>query len=131
MSWGRPSGRSGSCSSARCRRRGARRSCAARYAPGRWDRTRAISRHSRIRRRWRRSHVSSDRLEGVALVTGGGRGIGADVARELAAAGMKVVVTARTAEEVEAVANEIGGGGVAGGGAHPAGGSAGGRGARE
>jgi 3-oxoacyl-[acyl-carrier protein] reductase len=53
--------------------------------------------------------VSSDRLEGVALVTGGGRGIGADVARELAAAGMQVAVTARTAEEVEAVANEIGG----------------------
>jgi 3-oxoacyl-[acyl-carrier protein] reductase len=53
--------------------------------------------------------VSSDRLEGVALVTGGGRGIGADVARELAAAGMHVAVTARTAEQVEAVAREIGG----------------------
>ena len=50
-----------------------------------------------------------DRLEGVALVTGGGRGIGADVARELAAAGMQVAVTARTAEQVEAVAQEIGG----------------------
>jgi 3-oxoacyl-[acyl-carrier protein] reductase len=52
---------------------------------------------------------SEDRLEGVALVTGGGRGIGADVARELAAAGMQVAVTARTAEQVEAVAAEIGG----------------------
>jgi 3-oxoacyl-[acyl-carrier protein] reductase len=52
---------------------------------------------------------SEDRLEGVALVTGGGRGIGADVARELAAAGMQVAVTARTAEQVEAVAREIGG----------------------
>jgi 3-oxoacyl-[acyl-carrier protein] reductase len=52
--------------------------------------------------------VSSDRLEGVALVTGGGRGIGANVARELAEAGMQVAVTARTAEEVEAVAEEIG-----------------------
>jgi 3-oxoacyl-[acyl-carrier protein] reductase len=49
-------------------------------------------------------------LEGqVALVTGGGRGIGADVARELASAGMKVAVSARTAEQVEAVASEIGG----------------------
>ena len=53
--------------------------------------------------------MPSERLEGVALVTGGGRGIGADVARELAAAGMQVAVTARTADEVEAVASEIGG----------------------
>jgi 3-oxoacyl-[acyl-carrier protein] reductase len=53
--------------------------------------------------------VSSDSLQGTALVTGGGRGIGADVARELAAAGMRVAVTARTAEQVEAVAAEIGG----------------------
>jgi 3-oxoacyl-[acyl-carrier protein] reductase len=49
-------------------------------------------------------------LEGqVALVTGGGRGIGANVARELTAAGMRVAVSARTAEQVEAVAAEIGG----------------------
>jgi NAD(P)-dependent dehydrogenase (short-subunit alcohol dehydrogenase family) len=49
-------------------------------------------------------------LEGqVALVTGGGRGIGANVARELAAAGMRVAVSARTREQVEAVAQEIGG----------------------
>jgi 3-oxoacyl-[acyl-carrier protein] reductase len=53
--------------------------------------------------------VSSERLEGVALVTGGGRGIGAGIARELAAAGMHVAVTGRTAEQVEAVAAEIGG----------------------
>jgi len=53
--------------------------------------------------------VSSDRLEGLALVTGGGRGIGANVARELAAAGMSVAVTGRTAEQVEAVATEVGG----------------------
>jgi NAD(P)-dependent dehydrogenase (short-subunit alcohol dehydrogenase family) len=50
-----------------------------------------------------------ERLEGVALVTGGGRGIGASVARELTAAGMRVAVTGRTAEEVEAVAAEVGG----------------------
>jgi 3-oxoacyl-[acyl-carrier protein] reductase len=49
-------------------------------------------------------------LEGqVALVTGGGRGIGADIARELAAAGMRVAVSARTRDQVEAVAAEIDG----------------------
>jgi NAD(P)-dependent dehydrogenase (short-subunit alcohol dehydrogenase family) len=51
----------------------------------------------------------SETLSGVALVTGGGRGIGADVARELAACGMRVAVTARTAEQVEAVAADIAG----------------------
>ncbi len=53
--------------------------------------------------------MSSDRLEGVALVTGGGRGIGASIARELTAAGMRVAVTGRTAGQVKAVANEVGG----------------------
>lgn len=53
--------------------------------------------------------MSSDSLEGVALVTGGGRGIGASIARELVDAGMQVAVTARTAGQVEAVASEIGG----------------------
>ena len=48
-------------------------------------------------------------LTGVALVTGGGRGIGADVARELARAGMHVAVSARTRAQVEAVAQEISG----------------------
>jgi 3-oxoacyl-[acyl-carrier protein] reductase len=50
--------------------------------------------------------VSSE-LSGVALVTGGGRGIGASIARELAEAGMHVSVTGRTAEQVERVAEEI------------------------
>jgi len=45
----------------------------------------------------------------VGLVTGGGRGIGAGIARELAAAGMRVAVTGRTRGEVEAVAGELGG----------------------
>ena len=45
----------------------------------------------------------------VALVTGGGRGIGAGVARELAQAGMRVAVAARSAAQVEGVAEEIGG----------------------
>jgi NAD(P)-dependent dehydrogenase (short-subunit alcohol dehydrogenase family) len=53
--------------------------------------------------------VPSDRLEGVALVTGGGRGIGASIARELAAAGMRVAVTGRTSGQVGAVASEIDG----------------------
>jgi len=48
-------------------------------------------------------------LQGRALVTGGGRGIGASIARELSRAGMEVWVTGRTAEQVEAVAAEIGG----------------------
>jgi 3-oxoacyl-[acyl-carrier protein] reductase len=48
-------------------------------------------------------------LTGVALVTGGGRGIGANVARELTRAGMRVAVSARTRSQVEEVASEIGG----------------------
>ena len=49
-----------------------------------------------------------------ALVTGGGRGIGAGIARELAANGWHVTVTGRTPEQVEAVAEEIGGTAVVG-----------------
>jgi 3-oxoacyl-[acyl-carrier protein] reductase len=64
--------------------------------------------------------VSSDRLDGVALVTGGGRGIGASIARELAEAGMSVAVTGRTREQVEAVAWEIGGLGLVGDVSHRA-----------
>jgi 3-oxoacyl-[acyl-carrier protein] reductase len=45
----------------------------------------------------------------VALVTGGGRGIGANIARALAGDGWDVVVTARSRNEIEAVAAEIGG----------------------
>jgi len=52
----------------------------------------------------------TDRLDGqVALVTGGGRGIGAGMARELASAGARVAVAARTREQVEEIAQEIGG----------------------
>jgi NAD(P)-dependent dehydrogenase (short-subunit alcohol dehydrogenase family) len=45
----------------------------------------------------------------VALVTGGGTGIGAAVARRLAADGYAVAVTGRRPEPIEAVAAEIGG----------------------
>ena len=49
-----------------------------------------------------------------ALVTGAGRGIGAGIARALAGAGWHVTVTGRSAGQVEAVAEEIGGEAVVG-----------------
>ena len=59
--------------------------------------------------------MSDGELAGqVALVTGGGRGIGRNVARELTEAGMRVAVSGRTAEQVEATARELGGLGVVG-----------------
>lgn len=55
------------------------------------------------------------RLEGkVAIVSGGGTGIGAATARVFAHEGAKVVVTGRRAEPLETVAAEIGGRAVAG-----------------
>ena len=53
--------------------------------------------------------MPDDLHDQVALVTGGGRGIGASIARELAAAGARVAVAARTQSEVEEVAGELGG----------------------
>jgi NAD(P)-dependent dehydrogenase (short-subunit alcohol dehydrogenase family) len=51
--------------------------------------------------------MPSDR--GVAFVTGGGRGIGAGIARALAEGGWSVVVGARSRDQIAAVAEEIGG----------------------
>jgi meso-butanediol dehydrogenase / (S,S)-butanediol dehydrogenase / diacetyl reductase len=50
----------------------------------------------------------------VALVSGGGTGIGAAIARRFAAEGARVVVTGRRPEPIEAVASEIDGRAVAG-----------------
>ena len=47
--------------------------------------------------------------ERIALVTGGGRGIGANIARSLAGDGWSVVVAARSRNEIESVAQEVGG----------------------
>jgi 3-hydroxybutyrate dehydrogenase len=44
-----------------------------------------------------------------ALITGGGTGIGAAAARQLAGAGARITVTGRRREPLEAIANEIGG----------------------
>jgi NAD(P)-dependent dehydrogenase (short-subunit alcohol dehydrogenase family) len=57
----------------------------------------------------------SQSLEGrVGFVTGGGSGIGANIARGLAEAGMDVWVTGRTEARIEAVAADIGGHALAG-----------------
>jgi NAD(P)-dependent dehydrogenase (short-subunit alcohol dehydrogenase family) len=47
----------------------------------------------------------------VAVITGGGQGIGAAVARALAQEGARVIVAARTRERIEAVARAVEGGG--------------------
>jgi NAD(P)-dependent dehydrogenase (short-subunit alcohol dehydrogenase family) len=55
-----------------------------------------------------RSRADRGPLEGeVAIVTGGGRGVGRAIAEELSVAGASVAVSARTRSEIEAVAAEI------------------------
>lgn len=47
----------------------------------------------------------------VAIVTGGGKGIGKEIALGLAACGAKIIVAARTEPEIQSVADEIRSGG--------------------
>src|SRR5690606_21424128 len=52
-------------------------------------------------------HMPSPSLDGVAIVTGAGGGIGAAVARSLAAAGMSLVLADRDRSALEAVAASL------------------------
>ena len=54
------------------------------------------------------SALDAFRLDGkVAIVTGAGRGIGAEIARTFADAGADVVLAARTKEQLDAVAEDV------------------------
>ena len=61
-----------------------------------------------------------DLTDRVAVVTGGGSGIGAAIARRFASEGARVVVTGRRREPIEDIATEVGGLAVVGDAADPA-----------
>ncbi len=64
---------------------------------------------------------AGNRFDGkVALITGGGTGIGAATARRIAAEGGKVIVTGRRDAPIRQVAEEIGGAWISGDAADPA-----------
>ena len=52
---------------------------------------------------------STDCMQQVVIITGGGTGIGRAAARRLAAAGWQVVLTGRRSEPIDAVASEVNG----------------------
>src|SRR3546814_11522776 len=56
----------------------------------------------------RRDSQGMNALAGHALVTGGGTGIGAAIARTLATAGVKVTLVGRRRKPLDAVADDIG-----------------------
>src|SRR3954451_5912574 len=101
----RRSSRTASSGSTPSRRRARPRSCAARYGRACWERIPATCRRSKTPS----PSTRSEQPLPSALVTGGGRGIGENVARALAGAGYTVTVTGRTTQEVESVADSIGG----------------------
>lgn len=55
----------------------------------------------------RKTQVKVELQDKVVIITGAGRGIGAEVARVSAEAGASVVLVSRTAEQLEAVATQI------------------------